>query len=208
VEGRVWGKSAPAGTAPLESLGKALGTLDAALTTFEHPEAHRYLKWDVIKMPWIEPHLGLFTDHQKAILSHFLSLFKAEVEPRQNQLRQSVIYNDANDYNILLDPANFVASEVISLIDYGDALYSCTVCDLAIAIAYAVMDKPDPLAAAAAVVRGYHRQYPLAGGRSRRSLSIGSRPVVHQRHRFRAEPLRTSRKRIPANQRPHRVGSA
>jgi len=161
VEGRVWGRSASVGLATLESLGKALGTLDAALTTFEHPEAHRYLKWDVMKMPWIEPHFGLFPENQKKILLHFFSLFKSEVTPRLNQLRQSVIYNDANDYNILLDPATFVPSEVISLIDYGDALYSCTVCDLAIAIAYAVMDKPDPLAAAAAVVRGYHRQYPL-----------------------------------------------
>jgi len=161
VEGRVWGKSSPAGTAPLESLGKALGVLDAALAAFEHPEARRYLKWDVIKMPWIELHFELFPENQKKILLYFLSLFKSEVTPRLNQLRQSVIYNDANDYNILLDPATFVPLDVISLIDYGDALYSCTVCDLAIAIAYAVIDKPDPLAAAAAVVRGYHRQYPL-----------------------------------------------
>jgi len=161
VEGRVWGKSAVNGAATLESLGKALGTLDEALTTFEHPEARRHLKWDAIKMPWIEPHLGLFPEDQKAILHHFLSLFKTEVATRQNQLRQSVIYNDANDYNILLDSITFAASEVIGLIDYGDALYSCTVCDLAIAIAYAAMNKPDPLAAAAAVVRGYHLQYPL-----------------------------------------------
>ncbi len=161
VEGKVWGKSTPVGTAPLESLGKALGTLDAALATFEHPAAQRYLKWDAIKMPWIEPHLELFPENQKKILLHFLSLFKSAVTPNLDHLRKSVIYNDANDYNILLDPVAFVPSAVISLIDYGDALYSCTVCDLAIAIAYAVMDKPDPLAAAAAVVRGYHRQYPL-----------------------------------------------
>ncbi|NUO01469.1 MAG: aminotransferase class III-fold pyridoxal phosphate-dependent enzyme, partial [Saprospiraceae bacterium] len=161
VEGRVWGKSAPGGKPVLESLGVAMGTLSSALETFEHPHAHRHLKWDAIKMPWIEPHLGLFPEHQQTMLRHFLSLFKTEVTPHMPQLRHSVIYNDANDYNILLDARSFAPSEVISLIDYGDALHSCTVCDLAIAIAYAVMDKPDPIAAAATIVRGYHLKYAL-----------------------------------------------
>ena len=40
------------------------------------------------------------------------------------------------------------------MIDFGDAVFSHTINDLAIAIAYAVMDKPDPLAAALHIVRG------------------------------------------------------
>ncbi len=55
-------------------------------------------------------------------------------------------------------------------------VHSATVCDLAIALAYVMLDKPDPIAAAAQVVAAYHAVrpltgeeiaalYPLAGGR-------------------------------------------
>jgi len=37
-----------------------------------------------------------------------------------------------------------------------------TVADLAVAVAYAILEKPDPLAAAAAVVAGYHSEHPLS----------------------------------------------
>jgi 4-aminobutyrate aminotransferase-like enzyme len=40
-------------------------------------------------------------------------------------------------------------------------IYSFTVADLAIAIAYAILNKPDPLAAAAEIVKGYHAEYAL-----------------------------------------------
>jgi 4-aminobutyrate aminotransferase-like enzyme len=39
---------------------------------------------------------------------------------------------------------------------------TCTVCELAIAAAYAMLGKPDPLAAAAHVVAGYHQVFPLS----------------------------------------------
>ena len=80
--------------------------------------------------------------------------------PEIPQLRKGVIHNDANDYNVLVseDPEN---PEVISVIDFGDAVYTPIVNDLAIAIAYAAMHKPDPLSAAAHVVRGFHQEYPL-----------------------------------------------
>src|SRR5207253_966431 len=50
---------------------------------------------------------------------------------------------------------------VVGLIDFGDMVHSFTVADLAIAIAYAILDRPDPLPAAAAIVRGYHTVRPL-----------------------------------------------
>jgi ethanolamine-phosphate phospho-lyase len=35
------------------------------------------------------------------------------------------------------------------------------VCDLAIAVAYAMLDKPQPVVAASAIVRSYHERLPL-----------------------------------------------
>ena len=50
---------------------------------------------------------------------------------------------------------------ITGLLDFGDMVYSCVACDPAIAAAYAILDKPDPLAVAAQVVKGYHAAYPL-----------------------------------------------
>jgi 4-aminobutyrate aminotransferase-like enzyme len=50
---------------------------------------------------------------------------------------------------------------VVGVIDFGDMVHSYTVGDLAVAIAYMVLDKPVPIAAAAQVVAGYHEEYPL-----------------------------------------------
>src|SRR5690606_40318428 len=47
------------------------------------------------------------------------------------------------------------------IIDYGDAIYTQSINDLAVAMAYAIMDKPDLLAAALPIVSGYHNQYSL-----------------------------------------------
>jgi Ser/Thr protein kinase RdoA (MazF antagonist) len=71
-------------------------------------------------------------------------------------LRHSVIHGDANDYNVLVRQGR-----VAGLLDFGDMVYSATACDLAIAIAYAMLDKTEPLAAAAAVISAYHARFPL-----------------------------------------------
>ena len=73
-----------------------------------------------------------------------------------DHLRKSVIHGDANDYNVLVD-----GNEVVGLIDFGDIVYSYTVGDLAIAVAYVVLGKADPRAAAAPVIEGYIREFPL-----------------------------------------------
>src|SRR5262249_23297248 len=80
------------------------------------------------------------------------------------RLRKSAIHNDANDYNVIVggDADLYTKNQnVAGLIDFGDMVYSFTVADLAVAIAYAILDKPDPLAAAAEIVSGYHAEYGL-----------------------------------------------
>ena len=51
--------------------------------------------------------------------------------------------------------------KIVGILDFGDIVYSYAIADLAIAVAYAVLGKPDPLAAAVSVVRGYQDVRPL-----------------------------------------------
>ncbi len=66
-------------------------------------------------------------------------------------LRHGVIHGDANDHNVLVRQGR-----VAGLIDFGDLVHSAIVCDLAIALAYAMLGKARPMEVAATVVRAYH----------------------------------------------------
>ena len=146
----------------LRSLGRLLGKMDKALADFSHPAAHRQMKWDLASADWIEDYLHYIDEPSRRMLvKNFLARYEMEVAPALPALRKSVIHNDANDYNLLVGDARSQPREVAGVIDFGDALHTCTVFELAIAAAYALLDKPDPLAAAAEVVAGYHEALPI-----------------------------------------------
>jgi 4-aminobutyrate aminotransferase-like enzyme/Ser/Thr protein kinase RdoA (MazF antagonist) len=146
----------------LRSLGRVLGVMDRALQNFTHPAAQRELKWDLKRASWIREYLHyLAQPERRAIIERLLAQYETQVVPVLSSLRESVIYNDANDYNVIVSNDDPHRRQVVGLIDYGDALYSHTIGNLAIAAAYAMLGKADPLAAAAQVVAGYHAEVPL-----------------------------------------------
>lgn len=161
IEGRCFADVRPHTPELLERVGEMCGKLCAALAGFDHPAAHRFLKWDPAQAAWTREHISKIAGTEKqALAGRFLQLFEQEALPLLPGLRKSVNYNDANDYNILVshDPQH---PSVPGVIDFGDVVYTHTVNDLAIAAAYVAMHKPDPLTAIAHLVRGFHRQFPL-----------------------------------------------
>jgi 4-aminobutyrate aminotransferase-like enzyme/Ser/Thr protein kinase RdoA (MazF antagonist) len=162
VPGTVLAKVNPHSPELLRSLGQFLGEMDAALTDFSHPAAHRELKWDLSNAGWIRGYLHYIPDStRRALVESFLALYESEVVPNLASLRRSVIYGDANDYNVLVGAAWPQPRRVVSVIDFGDMHYGLTVSEVAIAAAYAVLEEKDPLAASASVVAGYHSAFPL-----------------------------------------------
>lgn len=143
----------------LASLGKLLAEIDVALLDFAHPCAQRFLKWDLSRSNWARDYLGHIADpERRGLAKRFLNLFEEEAVPRFPLLRRSVIYGDANDHNALVDPQT---KRVVSVIDFGDMHEGFTVGEPAVAAAYAILGKEDPLAAAGAVLIGYHQVLPL-----------------------------------------------
>ena len=163
IPGRLFAETRPHTPELLASLGSLLGRMDRALQDFSHPAAHRTLKWDLQRAGWIHDYLQhIVQPERRAIVECFLSAFEAEVLPALPALRMSVIHNDANDYNVLVGDSTRECRQVVSVIDFGDMVHTYTICELAIAAAYAMMGKADPLSAAAHVVAGYHEAFPLA----------------------------------------------
>jgi len=162
VPGRLLAETRPHAPELLRSLGRLLGRMDAALADFTHPAAERELKWDFARAGWIREHLHRIGDpSRRALVERVLALYEAEVVPALPRLRCSVVHADANDYNVLVNAPHAEPREVVSVIDFGDMLRTVTVAEVAVAAAYALLDKRDPLSAAAHVVAGYHGAFPL-----------------------------------------------
>jgi len=137
----------------LGDLGRKLGQLDHALSDFDHPAVHRDLHWDLANgNRIIDEYSTLIQDVALRDL-----VLRCRVEFKSG-VRRSVIHGDANDYNVLVDPEQMI---VTGLLDFGDMVYSYTVGDLAIAIAYVVLDKSEPRAVANEVVKGYTSEFEL-----------------------------------------------
>lgn len=159
LPGKALALTKPHTHALLSSLGKMLGTLDKTLLDFTHPAAQRDLKWDIPRADWIRGYLQYITfSHKRALVEQLLTRFESQALPVLPTLRKSVIHNDANDYNVLVD---YSGPEIVRLLDFGDMLRTQTICELAIAAAYVMMNKADPLAAAVPLVAGYHEALPL-----------------------------------------------
>ncbi len=151
----------------LQSLGVFLGGMDRALEGFSHPAQDRELKWDLRRAgEVVETHLEHVEDSARRILLESLARsFLERLVPLVPELRLSVIHADANDHNVLvsdlepgIDPGG---RRVCGLVDFGDAVRSYTVGEVAIAGAYAMLGKGDPFSAASHIVRGYHESLPL-----------------------------------------------
>ncbi len=160
IEGRLWADFAESKPELLADLGQRLALLDQALAGFSHPGLERPLLWNMeLALPVLEDYKPLLASPaERRLVEHFETGFRERVLPLKHELRRSVIHNDANRQNVIVDDKG---QQVLSIIDFGDMLELWLVVEPAIAAAYAMLDEPDPLRAAQALVGGYHRTLAL-----------------------------------------------
>jgi 4-aminobutyrate aminotransferase-like enzyme/Ser/Thr protein kinase RdoA (MazF antagonist) len=145
-----------------ESLGRFLGDMDRALDGFDHPAAHRELKWDLARAGWVRGALPRIADPSRRALAERILDDIDAAGPVLSRLRRAVIHGDGNDWNALVNGPRAEPHAVVAVIDFGDMHHGLVVAEPAVAAAYALLGQADVLAAAAAVVRGYHRAFPLS----------------------------------------------
>lgn len=157
----------------LADFGRTLGKLSAALQSFDHPAVHRDFHWDLANAErTVAEHFPKVAD--PVVREHgpkLLVQYRAHAAPLLAGLRQSVIHNDANDFNVIAAPDG---ESISGIVDFGDMVFSHTVNELAVALAYVALGKADPLAAMCLVVGGYHREFPLLEAELEALFSLAS----------------------------------
>ena len=136
-------------------IGVATGLIVNALAGFlPGPQPSGFL-WDLSDAGRIiREHLGTIDDPRRRRLIE-LALDRYDVIGFGGVPRQ-VVHNDLNDENVL------VRDGVLSgVIDFGDAIETVRVAELAIACTYAMLDQDNPVGVATDVISGYRSVAPL-----------------------------------------------
>ncbi len=145
----------------LASLGAFMGRLSRAMQGFGHPAAHRPdFLWNLDNTLSVKPWIAdITTPERRALVERIFDRYESRAAPRLHALRAAVLHQDANDNNIVVDQS--ATPEVTGLIDFGDMTFGRQINELAITLAYALLDVDDIYAAARPLIAAYAREFPL-----------------------------------------------
>ena len=88
-------------------------------------------------MNWNRKYLEYIEDVEtKKLVEYFLLQYNENVFSNDCNLRSSIIHNDTNDWNILVNKDN-----IIGVIDFGDMVKTYMINEVAIALSYLLVEK-------------------------------------------------------------------
>lgn len=151
----------PRSLAQLHDLGAFMGDLTHRLQGFGHPSAFRPdFVWSLDDVARLRPWAQEIDDPvNRARVEALFDRHAEQVAPRLAGLRASVLHQDANDNNVIVDTAD--PDRVTGLIDFGDMAFGRTINELAITLAYAILEAEDLYAAIRAVIEGFTARFPI-----------------------------------------------
>jgi 4-aminobutyrate aminotransferase-like enzyme/Ser/Thr protein kinase RdoA (MazF antagonist) len=161
VPGVPLARSARRSDALLERFGAAIAELAGALDGFDDPALHRDFYWDLAHgRAVIDRHRGLVAGGELAgAIDTLVGRFDRHTAPVLGGLARRAIHGDLNDHNVLVGGGDDLfdrRQHVTGIVDFGDMVHGIAIGELAIAIAYAMLDAADPLSVVWNMVRGHH----------------------------------------------------
>jgi Ser/Thr protein kinase RdoA (MazF antagonist) len=133
IDGRIQA-STPPSAAQRAACGSFAARLGLALAGFEHGHADRALIWDIAQFSRFAARMDDAAPSTIAAgMRDVLARFDTDVQPRLKTLRRQVIHGDMNRRNVVMSATR---DDVVNgVIDFGDVVKTCAVCDLAVAAA-------------------------------------------------------------------------
>ncbi len=156
IPGIPWADHEPKRLQLYRDLGRTAAIHYKSIADFRHDSLHRPdFDWDLANSLWIKQDLVLLPDVSRKAVDYFVGRFESHLQTYL-QLPKTAIHNDLNDYNILVKD-----NQVSGFIDYGDMCFSQRINELAILLAYAMMEQEVPLDSAVEVIREFTHEQAL-----------------------------------------------
>jgi 4-aminobutyrate aminotransferase-like enzyme/Ser/Thr protein kinase RdoA (MazF antagonist) len=160
IDGKTWFEARAVKEGQRLDLGRRLAQITSVLATVNHPAIQRSHRWDLTKASVLHKNVKLVKSaSRRTLLEQTFLRYNAGALPFLDALPHSLIHNDLNDENLLV-----TKGRVSGILDFGDCLSNPTICELAIALAYVLLDEPDPFTAGAQIITSYHELRPLQVG--------------------------------------------
>jgi Ser/Thr protein kinase RdoA (MazF antagonist) len=158
VDGDLWEDRSDISRSHLQSLGRVTAQFNRALEGYDHPRLHRGHLWDITRAEQHYDKIRLIADGgTKHLVEWALQQWSRDAQPLFDHLPRQAIHGDLNLENVFV-----TGDEVSGLVDFTDCCFNPTICELAICLAYVMMDQQDPFAVVAAVIEGYQSVRPLS----------------------------------------------
>lgn len=165
----------------LHETGAYLGNLDKVLDSFDHKGFHRSHAWDVRNTAMLTSFYTYLDEAWRLeLIKGVVGDFEGVVLPASGDFRLGLLQADFNDANIIIARSDEGVALPAGVIDFGDAVHSWRVNDVAIAMAYVMVcianpenkragfavagdgpQYPESLVAAAHFLAGFESTYPL-----------------------------------------------
>ena len=145
-------------------IGCFMGRFSRAMQGYAHPAAHRPDDlWNLDNVGACKAYLKDVADRDdRARIERIYGTYEADVLPKLQYLRRSVIHSDANEQNLLV--ADDRPTKIAGLIDFGDIQLGTHINELAITLAYALLGEDRIESAAREIVQGYTEEFVLEEG--------------------------------------------
>eukprot|EP01043_Picozoa_sp_COSAG02_P026015 COSAG02_NODE_1484_length_12382_cov_6.377758_3_plen_328_part_00 len=165
----------------LHETGAYLGNLDEVLDRFDHEGFHRSHAWDVRNTAMLTSFYKYLDEEWRLeLIRGVVTDFNGVILPASSDFRTGLLQADFNDANIIIARGDEGVALPAGVIDFGDAVHSWRVNDVAIAMAYVMVcvsnpenkragfaaagdeeQYPESLLAAAHFLAGFESTYPL-----------------------------------------------
>lgn len=149
-------------TGPLRrNIGTTLARLGAGLSGYDHPAAAHDIQWDIKHASRLHRMTDAIAEpDMRAQVEAELAHFETAVAPHLPALRQQVIHNDLNHYNVVVDPER--PDQISGILDFGDMVKTALAIDVAVAASYLTSGQDDALLCVSDILTAYHAVTPLS----------------------------------------------
>lgn len=150
------------------NIGKTIGQISKALINFQHNASNFEFEWDLqMAQSYFDDNYKYINDsyskkadgYQLKVWKYYYNLYCTDLLPYVKYLRQSIYHGDLSDLNIIVNDE--LETEIVGILDFGDCKQSCTIFEIAIAIAYFMLEQDNPLDILIAMIQGYHKEFAL-----------------------------------------------
>ncbi|MCP5382172.1 MAG: phosphotransferase [Kordiimonadaceae bacterium] len=144
-----------------KDIGRFLGQFSNAMVSFPYDGtdgSDKYWKLDnVIDCKKYLPEVDDLDARNR--IERLYTHYEKNILPLLPELRKAVIHSDANEQNFLINPER--PEKIAGLIDFGEMQYASQVNELAITLAYSLLNEDDSDMAAGKIIEGYTSEFPL-----------------------------------------------